>query len=147
MPKTCLILLCLAALAAPAAAGPAPVEDKREAAVRTPTERAFILEQMRLFLGSVQVISSSLATGDMKTVATEAAARGRKGTPPSSIPLGLKAKETEGWSAMMGGARKGFDSIAEAAASGAPPVQVMGMLGETMRNCVACHQTYRLDVE
>ncbi len=41
-------------------------------------------------------------------------------------------------------ARKGFDEIATAAASGAGPSQVLGLMGETMRNCVARHQSYRL---
>ena len=48
---------------------------------------------------------------------------------------------------MMGGARAGFDEMAGAAQAGAAPDKLMGMLGETMRNCVACHQTYRLVVE
>lgn len=123
---------------------PAWAQDARDAAVRTPAEKAFILAQMRLLLGSVQAISAGLADGDMKTVATEATARGRKGTPLSEIPPGMKAKETPLWGTMMGGVRAGFDGMADAAAQGAPPVKIMGMLGETMRNCVACHQTYRL---
>jgi hypothetical protein len=126
------------------AGGPVVAQDTREAAVRTPAERAFILGQMRLFLGSVQAIAADLAEGDMKAVTTEAAARGRRGTPLSEIPPGLKAKETPAWGAMMGGVRKGFDGMAEAAGSGATAVEVMGLMGETMRNCVACHQTYRL---
>ncbi len=139
MRKLVCLTLVLGVLAAPIHA-----QDTREAAVRTPAEKAFILAQMRLFLGSIQAISAGAASGDMKTVATEAAARGRKGTPLSEIPPGMKAKETPAWTAMMGGARAGFDGIADAAAQGAAPVKVMGMLGETMRNCVACHQTYRL---
>jgi hypothetical protein len=126
------------------AAGPAAAQDMREPAGRTAAERAFILGQMRLFLGSVQAITAALPAGDMKTVAAEAAARGRRGTPASAIPPAMKAKETASWTAMMGGARKGFDDIAAAAESGVPPLQVLGQLGETMRNCVACHQTYRL---
>ncbi len=87
---------------------------------------------MRLFPGSIQTISTALAEGDMKLV------------PLSEIPPGMRAKETEAWGDMMGGARKGFDAVADMAASGATPAQGMGVLGETMRNCVACDQTYRL---
>ncbi len=99
---------------------------------------------MRLFPGSIQTISTALAEGDMKLVAAEATARGRRGNPLSEIPPGMRAKETEAWGDMMGGARKGFDAVADMAASGATPAQGMGVLGETMRNCVACDQTYRL---
>lgn len=134
-------------LAAALLATPAIAEDAREPAVRTEAERAFILGQMRLFLQSIQAIASALADNDLKTVAEEAAARGRKGTPLSEIPPGMKAKETPGWTALMGGARTGFDDLAVAAQAGAPPTKLIGMLGETMRNCVACHQSYRLVVE
>jgi len=128
----------------PLLASAAGAQDVREPAARTPAEREFILKQMRLFLGSVQAIASALAEGDMHTVATEANARGRRGTPASEIPATMRAKETEGWTSLMSGARKGFDDIADAAASGAAPSRVLGLMGETMRNCVACHQSYRL---
>ena len=123
---------------------PALAEDEREPAVRTAAEREFVLGQMRLFLGSIQTILTAAAGGDMKTIATEAAARGRKGTPASSIPPTMKAKETAGWTSLMGGVRSGFDSVADAAASGATPQDITGRVGEVMRNCVACHQSYRL---
>ena len=126
---------------------PCMAQDSRERAVRTEAERAFILGQMRLFLQSTQAITTALANNDLKTVADEAAARGRKGTPVSDIPPSLKAKETLAWTAMMAGARAGFDEIAHAAHDGTPPIALVGMLGEAMRNCVACHQSFRLATE
>jgi hypothetical protein len=126
---------------------PSTAQDAREPAVRTAAERAFILGQMRLFLQSTQAIATALAKDDLQTVVEEATARGRKGTPLSEIPSGMKAKETPAWTAMMAGARAGFDDIAKAAHEGAPPTMLVGMLGETMRNCVACHQSYRLVTE
>jgi len=128
-------------------ATPSLAQDAREPTARTESERVFILGQMRLFLQSTQAIAAALATDDLKTVASEAAARGRKGTPRSAIPPGMKAKETPAWTAMMGGVRGGFDDLADAAQAGAPPIKLLGMLGETMRNCVACHETYRLTTE
>lgn len=128
-------------------ATPSVAQDARQPAARTEAERVFILGQMRLFLQSTQAIAAALATDDLKTVADEAVARGRKGTPLSAIPPGMKAKETPAWTAMMGGARTGFDDLADAARTGAPPPKLLGMLGETMRNCVACHETYRLTAE
>jgi cytochrome c556 len=136
-------LILLAALLA----APCRAEDTREAAPRTEAEREFILGQMRLFLESTRAIAAGLASGDLTTVAAEAAARGRKGTPLSAIPPGMKAKETPAWTAMMGSARAGFDSIADAARAGASPAALVGMLGETMRSCVACHNSYRLVTE
>ncbi len=126
---------------------PCMAQDTRTPAMRTEAEREFILAQMRLFLQSTQAIAAALARNDLATVAGEASARGRKGTPLSEIPAGMKAKETPAWTAMMGGARAGFDTIATAAHDGASATVLMGMLGDTMRNCVACHQTYRLVAE
>ena len=126
---------------------PCVAQDTREPAVRTEVERAFILGQMRLFLQSTQAITVALGKADLKTVESEAAARGRKGTPVSAIPPGMKAKETPAWTAMMAGARAGFDDIARAAHEGAAPSELIGMLGDTMGNCVACHQNYRLTIE
>ncbi len=126
---------------------PCMAQDAREPAVRTEAERAFILGQMRLFLQSTQAITVALGKNDLKTVQDEAAARGRKGTPVSAIPPGMKAKETPAWTAMMAGARAGFDDIAGAAHEGARPSELIGMLGDTMSNCVACHQSYRLATE
>lgn len=123
---------------------PVAAQDAREPTSRTPAERTFILGQMRLFLNSIQAISTGLAVGDTSVVIAEASARGRRGTPVSAIPPGMKAKESPAWGAMMGGARAGFDTMAEAAAAGATSPQLIGQLGETMRNCVACHQSYRL---
>jgi cytochrome c556 len=117
--------------------------DTREAAPRTEAEREFILEQMRLFLGSVQTITAALSNGDLAAVEAEAAARGRR---VNKRPPGLEAKETEPWKAMMGGARIGFDEIADLAHAGAPPQRVLSALSSTMANCVACHQTYRITV-
>ncbi len=122
-------------------------QDAREPAARTEAERVFILKQMRLFLQSTQAITTALATDDLKTVASEATARGRKGTPISEIPPTMKAKETPAWTGMMSGARAGFDNIAVAAQAGEPPAKLLGMLGETMQNCVACHEAYRLTTE
>ena len=128
-------------------AAPSLAQDAREPAARTEAERHFILGQMRLFLQSTQVITAALATGDLEAVAGEAAARGRRGTPMSAIPPGMKAKETQAWAAMMAGARGGFDDLAGAAQAGAPPAKLLGILGDTMRNCVACHGSYRLTTE
>jgi hypothetical protein len=118
--------------------------DPREAAPRSQTERLFILAQMRLFLASVQAISADLGAGDTAAVAGEAAARGRRANVTLAKPPGLDAKETPAWKAMMGGARNGFDTIADIAGSGAPAPRILAALGAAMQNCVACHQTYHL---
>jgi cytochrome c556 len=121
--------------------------DRREPAQRTEAEKDFVLDQMRLFLTSIVGIEDGLGSGDMDRVAREAAARGRKANVTLARPPALAAKESEAWKAMFASTRGGFDKISEQAAAHAPAAEINGTLADTMRNCVACHQTYRIAVE
>ena len=141
------ILVALCALfgadASPSGAG--EVADSREPVQRTDTEKAFVLEQMRLLLSSIVVIGEGLGSNDMDVVAREAAARGRKANATLARPATLSAKESEAWKSMFVSVRGGFDQIAEQATARAPAAQINKTLADTMRNCVACHQTYRIE--
>jgi hypothetical protein len=133
-----ILLIAQPAIAADAA-------DSRQPLAVTAAEKAYILGQMRLFLASIQMIVKAAAKGDTKAVADAAAARGRRqnaGDP--HFPKSLGAKLPPLWKQMGSGVRGGFDSLADSARSGATREQGLTILSETMRNCVACHQTYRL---
>lgn len=125
----------------------AETADTREPAPRTEAEKAFVLDQMRLFLASIAEIQDGLGSGDMDRVAREAAARGRKANVVLARPSTLASKESEAWKMMMGSTRSGFDRIGEEANARAPAAQINKTLADTMRNCVACHQTYRISVD
>lgn len=137
--------LLIGALISPGATG--ETADAREPAPRTEAEKAFVFDQMRLFLASIAEIQDGLGSGDMDLVAREAAARGRKANVTLARPPSLASKESEAWKMMMGSARAGFDRIAEEANVRAPTAQINKTLADTMRNCVACHQTYRISDE
>jgi hypothetical protein len=121
--------------------------DQREQAFRTEAEKAFVLDQMRLLLNSIMEIEEGLGTGDLNLVAREAAARGRKANVTLARPPSLAAKESEAWKAMFLSVRNGFDAVADQAQAHAPAATINKTLADTMRNCVACHQTYRIAVE
>eukprot|EP01037_Dinobryon_pediforme_P023348 gene23348-24768_t len=114
--------LVFAALATAHPAGSAETVDTREAVLRTEAERAFILEQMRLFLTTLAAIDEDLAAGDVAKAGADAALRGRKANPR---PAALGQKESEAWKGMMGNVRGGFDEIAAAAGSGATTQQLL----------------------
>jgi hypothetical protein len=138
-----IVALCaFGACASPSGAG--ETADSREPVQRTDAEKAFVLEQMRLLLSSIVVIEEGLGSNDMDLVAREAAARGRKANVTLVRPATLAAKESEAWKSMFGSVRGGFDQIADEAAARAPAAQINKTLADTMRNCVACHQTYRI---
>jgi cytochrome c556 len=121
--------------------------DTREPVQRTEAEKDFVLDQMRLFLTSIVEIEEGLGSGDMDHVARQAAARGRKANVTLARPPALAAKESEAWKTMIASARNGFDKIAEQASAHAPATEINRTLADTMRNCVACHQTYRISVD
>jgi len=123
------------------------VLDQREPAFRTETEKAFVLDQMRLLLSSITEIEEGLGTGDLNLVAREAAARGRKANITLARPPSLAVKESEAWKAMFLSVRNGFDAVADQAQAHAPAATINKTLADTMRNCVACHQAYRIAVE
>jgi hypothetical protein len=135
----------LGAIASPAGAG--ETTDTREPVQRTDTEKAFVLDQMRLLLASIVEVEEGLGSGDLDLVAREAAARGRKANVALARPPGLAAKESDAWKSMFGSVRSGFDQIAEQATARAPAAKINKTLADTMRNCVACHQTYRISAE
>ncbi|WP_175596493.1 hypothetical protein [Bradyrhizobium embrapense] len=139
------VFALLGAIAPPA--GAEQPTDTREPVQRTEAERAFVLEQMRLFLTTVVEIEEGLGSGDLDLVAREAAARGRKANAALARPPTLAAKESDAWKAMIGSVRSGFDQIAEEAAARAPTAKINKTLADTMRNCVACHQAYRIAAE
>lgn len=120
--------------------------DTREEAPRTEVEKAFILDQMRLLLNAIAEIEEGLGTGDMDLVAREAAARGRKANVTLARPPLLAAKESEAWKSMFLSVRNGFDAVADLARDRAPAASINKTLADTMRNCTACHQTYRIGV-
>ncbi|WP_249131629.1 MULTISPECIES: hypothetical protein [unclassified Bradyrhizobium] len=139
------VLALLGAIACPA--GAEQPTDTREPVQRTDAEKAFVLEQMRLFLATVVEVEEGLGSGDLDLVAREAAARGRKANAALVRPPTLAAKESDAWKAMIGSVRSGFDQIAEQAAARAPAAKINKTLADTMRNCVACHQAYRISPE
>ncbi|BBU63380.1 hypothetical protein MSC49_33150 [Methylosinus sp. C49] len=119
--------------------------DRRVAIVLTAEEKAFVLGQMRLFVESIERIVSSLAAGDRTTAAEAAAARGGKRFQAENVmPATLGAKFPEMWRSFGQPMRKGFDELADGLAQGEPESRALARLGETMRNCVSCHQSYRI---
>ena len=145
--KLPLIVGCILIAASSGYAVSGETTDTREAVQRTGVEKDFILDQMRLLLSSVVEVEDGLGSGDMDQVAREAAARGRKANVNLPKPSTLSAKESDAWKAMFGSVRTGFDAVADKAKAHAPASEINKMLADTMRNCVACHQTYRIEVQ
>ena len=118
-------------------------EDERTVVLLSPSDRAFLLAEMRAWLESVQGIAEALAEGDMKRAAEEARAAGEvdlKQIPASllrDLPVELKK--------LGFGTHAAFRTLAQEIESGKDGQAALKMLSGLMLNCVGCHASYRVD--
>jgi hypothetical protein len=119
--------------------------DDRAAVVLSLSEKAYVLNQMRLFVGSIQSITEGMAAGEPSRAAEAAAARGlTRNINDPAFPSTLAAKLPDAWKQFGGGLRKGFDRLAQGFADGQDSKRSLKQLGELMTNCVGCHASYRI---
>jgi hypothetical protein len=117
-------------------------DDARVAVVLSKDERNLILSEMRNFLISTQQISEAITNEDMELVATLAKSAGmaaEANTPGSllaKIPLSMK---TLGFDT-----RKRFDQIAADAEQLKIPIHSRRQLDQLMKNCIACHSSFKI---
>ncbi len=117
-------------------------EDSRVAVVLSKDERNLILQEMRNFLISTQAVSEAITNNDMNLVASFATKAGmvaEKNTPGSllsKIPLSMKALGFD--------TRKKFDEIAADAMQLKDPAHSRRQLDLLMKNCIACHSSFKL---
>jgi len=111
----------------------------------TPPEKAYVLDQMRRFVESIQSITAGFANGDRDQAMEAAAARGlKRNQNDSAFPPTLGAKLPQEWRQFGAAMRKGFDSLADGIAKDEDTNQSLGRLSELMKNCVSCHASYRI---
>jgi len=117
----------------------------RTALTLTPPEKAYVLDQMRQFVGSIQRIVAGLAVGDSAMAVDAAAARGiKRNADDPAFPPTLGTKLPAAWKQFGGGMRKGFDTLAKGIGDKQDTSQSLRQLGELMNNCVGCHASYRI---
>lgn len=122
----------------------ATANDGRTAIELTANERDFVLAEMRAFLESVQEITSAISEKDMETIAASASRVGLAST--STTPKTLMRKLPPAFRALGMKTHKAFDGIAVEAQDMGDAQVVLTQLGDLLRNCVACHEGYRLEV-
>lgn len=139
--KNAMLAICLSVLLTNAhAAG----VDKRQALRLSPEQKNLVLEEMRAMLAATQAILSALPTKDMTTVAQQARAVGvgmlqksedhlQGALPPAFMQLGMATHED-------------FDRIAADAATTKDPQHTLQQLGDSLKKCITCHDTYRVQL-
>lgn len=125
------------------AAKPAP--ETRQAVVLTADERTMVLAEMRGFMESVQGVLSAVAAKDAKALAEAAGKSGMKVM--GHLPMATRAKFPPELMAIGRATHMGFDSLAADAASGTVPADTVARLATISGQCVACHATFRFEVQ
>ena len=118
-------------------------QDGRTVVMLSPSDRDFLLAEMRGWLESVQGIAESISGGDFKAAAAEARKAGEvnlQQIPPSllrALPAELK---------QLGfGTHAAFRDLAKVLEEGTDARQGLKMLSALMTNCIGCHASYRVE--
>lgn len=116
--------------------------DNRTAIVLQPAERDLVLTEMRGLLTATHGILQGLGSGDMKQIATAARSGGMNAA--ADVNPTLMAKLPLPFKQLGMDVHHRMDDIATAAEGGKPAAEIMGMLTDTMSNCIACHASWQL---
>lgn len=118
--------------------------DQRQPIVVTDDERAFILQEMRGLLESVGEILEASEASDRARVAAAGRRSGMNGPESEHIPKTLGAKLPPEFKRLGLVTHRAFDQIALDADQFSDSKVTRRQLVEMMRNCTACHATWRL---
>ncbi len=147
-----LSLLAIALWAVTAAAGAflfvrgntRKADDGRSAVVLSPADRTLVLSEMRVLLQSVQGVTEGVRKGDRRVIEEAATKAGMAHMVDSNAELILRLPLEFKQIGLT--VHQGFDDIAAAAREGKPDAEILGLLSENLRTCVACHAGYQIEV-
>ncbi|MCR9138247.1 MAG: hypothetical protein NXI27_19770 [Alphaproteobacteria bacterium] len=128
--------------------GTKKAEDGRAIIVLAPSERDFVLAEMRGFLETLETLEAmtiGLADRDMPKVATSARSRGLENE--GDAPASIVAKLPWAFKSLAMDTHRAFDTLAAQAEQGADRQAILSGLGGLMNKCTTCHAGYRFDVE
>lgn len=119
--------------------------DSRTTILLTQKERNLVLSEMRVFLQSVQQITSGISADDMDLVASSARKSGRNaqiavpGTLIGKLPIAFKKLGFD--------THAKFDELALDAEQLGDGEHTVTQLGTLLENCVSCHSAFKFNIE
>lgn len=119
--------------------------DGRQAVVLNEAEKDLLLTEMRAFLTAVQQITTAVTNEDMKLMADSARKVGA--VAQAAVPASLSGKLPMEFKTLGFDTHQQFDMLALDAEELGDPQHALKQLGGLMQNCLACHATYRVQVE
>ena len=118
--------------------------DERTIITVNAEQRDFLLNEMRQMLESSQQILEGIVNDDMEMVEQAARASGMK--MGRSTPSSIKQLLPNGFKALGPLSHRGFEKIANEASGFGDEDVILNLLSEAQKSCVACHQTYQLQI-
>lgn len=119
--------------------------DGRMAIKLNENEKNLVLEEMRAFLLSTQQIVAAVNKKDLKQVEKSARAVGRAAQ--NAVPGTLMGKLPMEFKKLGVDTHNKFDLLAMDAEQLEDAAHSMNQLEELLQNCVACHASYRIELE
>ncbi len=118
--------------------------DGRTKVMLTAAERQAVLAEMRHLLLASQGVIEALANDDKVAVNSAAGAVGSAAV--STMDFSLRAKLPLSFKKLGFATHQAFDEIADMATADAPAKLILLKLASTMKNCIACHESYQLSL-
>jgi hypothetical protein len=118
-------------------------KDQREVVYLDDENRAFVIQEMQLFVSGLQQTITALSNGDMKSVAVALRSLGMQSM--STAPATLMSNLPMEFRQIGMPIHMAFDKLATAADQGATPEEILAGLGTAMNRCIACHAAYRIE--
>ena len=118
--------------------------DGRTAILLDKNEKDFVLAEMRIFLSSIQQITAGISENDMKLVAEYARKSGREAQ--AAVPGSLVGKLPLPFKKLGFDTHAKFDELALDAEQLGDRDHTLSQMSILLKNCVACHATYRFEV-
>lgn len=119
--------------------------DGRTAILLNSSEKDLILAEMRAFLASTQQIVAAVSNDELSQAVIAAKKSGRAAQ--AEVPTSLVGKLPLAFKKLGFATHTKFDELAQDAQDMEDKEQTLKLLAELMQNCVACHSTYRLELE
>lgn len=131
-------------LAGPVNANPPQTTDSgRQVLLLAPVERDAVLQEMRIFLQSVQGVIHGVRTDDLAGAAEAAKRSGMASR--AAMPPGLVGKLPQEFATLGMDTHRRFDQLAMDAQQMGDGDVALEQLDRLLENCVACHAAFRID--
>jgi hypothetical protein len=120
-------------------------EDGRTAILLDRNERDLVLSEMRIFLESLQQITSGISANDMKLVSVSARKSGMSAQ--TEVPGSLVGKLPLSFKQLGFDTHMKFDELALDAEQLGDRDHTLSQVNALLNNCVSCHAAYRFEID